>query len=182
MLVPILNGTIQVCLNLTRLNKALIRQVHRGPTVSDIFSKLKNECYLTLIDGSSGYPKPKLDKKCLPKFSCHFGRYRYTRLPFRAAPAGYVFHHKIDGLFKELPNVFGNEDDILVVGYVTVAEIMTTLRWVVLIFHNENIKLNKNQCHFWCMRVPLFDKIISRHGVQPDPKSSACIYWYTTSR
>ena len=50
-------------------------------------------------------------------FACQFGRYRYKGLPFGAALARDMFHRKIDKISKELPNVFGIADDILVVGY-----------------------------------------------------------------
>ena len=48
-------------------------------------------------------------------FACQFGRYRYKRLPYGAAPTGDMF--QIDEIFKNLPNVFGIADDILIVGY-----------------------------------------------------------------
>ena len=41
---------------------------------------------------------------------------RYKQLPFGADLAGDMFQ-KIDEIFKEVPNVFGIEDNILVVGY-----------------------------------------------------------------
>ena len=33
------------------------------------------------------------------------------------APADYMFQWKIDEIFKEVPNVFGVADDILMIGY-----------------------------------------------------------------
>ena len=50
-------------------------------------------------------------------FACHFGRCRYIRSSFRTAPAGDVFQRKINEILKELPNVFGMSDDLLVVGH-----------------------------------------------------------------
>ena len=50
-------------------------------------------------------------------FACQFGRYRCKRLQFRAAPVGDMFQRKNDKIFKDLPNVVGIADDILVVGY-----------------------------------------------------------------
>ena len=35
-------------------------------------------------------------------FACQFGRYRYKRLPFVAAPAGDIFQRKIDEIFKDM--------------------------------------------------------------------------------
>ena len=49
--------------------------------------------------------------------ACQLGRYRYKSLQFGAAPSGDMFQRKIDEIFKDLPNVFGMADDILVVGY-----------------------------------------------------------------
>ena len=50
-------------------------------------------------------------------FVHQFGRYRFTRLPIGVALVGDMFQHKIDHIFKHLPNVFGLADDILIVGY-----------------------------------------------------------------
>ena len=33
-----------------------------------------------------------------------------------------------------------------------------------------NLKLNKYKCHFRCMSIPFFGKVISREVVQPDPQ------------
>ena len=89
-----------------------MRPVHRGPTVNTIFP-VTNVHYLILIDASSGYHNLRLKTKSyLTIFSCQFGRYRYTKLPFGTAPAGNMFQHKIDRIFKELPNVFNIANDI----------------------------------------------------------------------
>ena len=36
-------------------------------------------------------------------------------------------------------------------------------------YHKENLKLNKNKCHFWCTRVPFFREIVSSCDIQPEP-------------
>ena len=109
-LVPKHNGKVRLCLYPARLSQALIRPVNRGPALNDIFPKLNNVKYLSLIDKRSSY---------LTTFVCQFGRYRYKRLPFGAAPIGDMFQCKIDKLFQNLLNVFGIADDMLVEGYDT---------------------------------------------------------------
>ena len=47
------------------------------------------------------------------------------RLPFTVAPAGDVFQHKIDKILKELPNVFGTANDILIMVRMLMAKIIT---------------------------------------------------------
>ena len=93
--------------------------MHRGPTLNDILSKLNNAQYLSVVDVSSGYHNLKLDENSsyLTTFACQFGRCRYKRLLFGAAPAGDMFQRRIDKIFKDLPNVFGIIYDILVAGY-----------------------------------------------------------------
>ena len=68
---------------------------------------------------NSGYHNLKLDERSsyLTMFAFQFGRYRYRRLPFGVALTGDMLPWKIDKIFKDLPNVFGIADYILVVGY-----------------------------------------------------------------
>ena len=54
-LVPKANVKGRLCLDPAWLKQALIRPVHRGPTLNDILPKLNNAKYLSLIDVSSGY-------------------------------------------------------------------------------------------------------------------------------
>ena len=64
-LVPEANGKVRLCLDLACLNQALIRPMHRGPTLNNILPKLNNVKYLSIIDASSGYHNLKLDEKSL---------------------------------------------------------------------------------------------------------------------
>ena len=61
-LVPKANGKVRLCLDPAWLNQALIRPVHRGPTLNDILPKLNNVQYMSIIDASSGYHNLRLDK------------------------------------------------------------------------------------------------------------------------
>ena len=54
---------MQLCLDAARLNKALIRPVHRWLLLNYILTRLAGVKYLTLIDVSSGYNNLKLDKQ-----------------------------------------------------------------------------------------------------------------------
>ena len=118
-LVPKANGKVGLCLDPARLNQALIRPFHGGPTLNNILPKLNNVQHMSIIDASSGYHDLQLDTKSsyLTTFVCPFGRYQYKDLPFGAAPVGDMIQCKIDEIFSDMPNVFGIADDILVIGY-----------------------------------------------------------------
>ena len=57
------NGKVQLCLNPARINKVVIRSMHRGPTLNDIVLRLAGVKYLTLIDFSAGYNNRKLNEQ-----------------------------------------------------------------------------------------------------------------------
>ena len=116
---------------------------------------------------SSWYHNVKLDKisSYLPTFACQYGRYRYKRLPFKATPTWDMFQCKFDEIFKDLPNVFVIPD-ILVVGYDSDGkDFDETVRQVLQIGRQENLKLKKDKSHFRCMSVSFFGEVIPRHGV-----------------
>ena len=86
-----------------------------------------------------------------------------------AALAGDMFQRKIDEIFKDLSNVFGIADDILVTGYEADGKYHDETVWKMLQRCRQvNLKLNKDKCHFRCTSVPFSEDIISQHGVKPD--------------
>ena len=85
-------------------------------------------------------------------------------------PAGDILQEKIDVIFKGLGNVFCF-DNILIIGYEEDSrDHDKILRQMMDICQHENLKLNKIKCHFRCTRIPYFGEIISKNGVQIDPK------------
>ena len=122
---------------------------------------------------SSGYHNLKHDKKIfyLNTVSYQYDRYRFIRLPFRVTPVTDIFQQKIDEIFKGLPNMFGTADDIFTVTYDADGRANdNTLRPGMDIFQEEDMKLNRNKCHYSCIRIPFLGVLISRNGVQPDPE------------
>ena len=78
-----------------------------------------------------------------------------------------MFQRDINEIFKDFPNVFGIEDDILVVGYEADGNHDETLHTVLKTCRQVSLKLNKDKYHFRCTSVPFFGEIISRHCVKP---------------
>ena len=69
-----------------------------------------------------------------------------------------------------MPNGFGIADDILVIGYDEDGTDHDEAVYDVLRQCQEvSLKLNKDKCHFRCMSLLFFGKVVSREGVQPDP-------------
>ena len=74
--------------------KEEFKVAHRRPTLNEIFLKLNNAQYLSLIDVSSRYHNLKLDDRSsyLITFACEFHR----RLPFGVATAVDMLQRRID--------------------------------------------------------------------------------------
>ena len=82
-----------------------------------------------------------------------------------------MFQRKIDEIFNDIPNVFGITDDILAVGYEDDGrDHYETVQKALQRCRKANLKLKKDKCHFRCTSVTFFGEVISRNGVQPDPK------------
>ena len=96
-----------------------------------------------------------------------YGRYRFIRLPFGVAPEGDMFQQKLDEIFKDIPKIFGIEDDIQILEYdADGRDHKRTIRQVIKICFQDNLKLNKSNCHLTCMKIPFLGEAISREEVQ----------------
>ena len=69
--------------------------------------------------------------------------------------------------FKDMPNVFGIADGILIIRYYAYEiDHDRTLRLGMHIYCQENLQLNKKTC----TKIPFLGKVISRKGVQQAPE------------
>ena len=91
---------------------------------------------------------------------CQVWRYRYKWLSLGTASADGVFRRKTDEIFKELPNVFGIADDILIVGYDDNGrDHDNLLRRLLEICREGSLNLNKDKCHFRWPSVPFLARL-----------------------
>ena len=133
---------------------------------------------MSIINMSSGYHNIKLDNQSsyLTTFVCPFGRYRYKCLSFGAVPVGDMFQCKINETFNDITNVFGIADDILVIGYEKDGtDHNKTVNKVLKCCQDVNLKLNKEKCYFRCTTIPFFGVVVSRDGMQPDPRKISAL-------
>lgn len=75
---------LQVCLDPSDLNKAILRQHYSIPTTDEVLCKLAGKQIFTVLDEKDGYWQIMLDKESslLCTFNTLWGRYRFKRLPF----------------------------------------------------------------------------------------------------
>ena len=115
-----LDGTkkVRLCLDQKDLNKNICREYYYSKTIDEILPLLHGAKKVSASDTNKGYFHVEMDyeSSLLCTFNTHFGRFRPKRLPFGVKIAQDVFQRRLDEIFKDIPNVAGIADDILVCG------------------------------------------------------------------
>ena len=104
-----------ICLDLTNLNKVIVKESYHFKTQEDIAHLLADACIMSVCNCKKGYWHQELDEasSLLTTFNTKLGRFRYTVMPFGTTVAGDVFQCKL--CFGHLKNVIVIADEIMIV-------------------------------------------------------------------
>ena len=81
-----------------------------------------------------------------------------------------MFQKKTVELFNDTSYVFGILAEILIGGFDAYGKDHDkSVEQVLHKCRQTDLKLNKGKCLFRCTCIPFFGKVISRHGVSPNP-------------
>ncbi|GFY17301.1 retrovirus-related Pol polyprotein from transposon 297 [Trichonephila clavipes] len=90
-LIPKPNGSMHLCIDYRKLNAQTVPDSYPLPWMGDLLNEAKPTPYMSTIDLRSGYHQVKVAAEDRDKtaFTCPFGIYKFTRMPFglRNAPA-----------------------------------------------------------------------------------------------
>ena len=100
------------------LNKNIRCEHYYSRTIDEILPLLHGKRYFSLVDTAKGYWHVELDHESSLLCTCNtpFGRYGFKRLPFGTVVSQDIFQRKLDDIYKNIPNVTGIADDIIVFG------------------------------------------------------------------
>ena len=109
---------VRLCLDPKDLNKNIRREHHYSRTIDEILPLLHGKRYFSVVDTAKGYWHVELDQESslLCTFNTPFGQYRFKRLPIGIVVSQDIFQRKLDDIYKNIPNVSGIADDIIVFG------------------------------------------------------------------
>ena len=84
------NSSVRICVDLTALNKAVLREVHPLRSVDEDLARLAGSTIFTKLDARSGFWQMPLDpqSRLLTTFVTPFGRFCMNRLPFGISRPG----------------------------------------------------------------------------------------------
>lgn len=143
------NNNIRICVDLTRLNESVERELHPMPVAEHVLAQLAGAKVFSKLDANSGFYQIPLteDSRSLTTFITPYGRYRYKRLPFGITSAPEHFQKRMSQVLAGMDGVVCHMDDMLVWGK-TVAEHDERLRKVLNKLLNAGLTLNSEKCEF----------------------------------
>ena len=164
------NGSLRLCVDLTKLNASVRRERHVLPAVDQIVAQLSGAKVFTKLDANAGFWQIKLadDSILYTTFITPFGRFCFQRLPFGITSAPKFFQKKMSSILHDLKGVVCMIDDVLVHGS-TYKEHDERLEAVLNRLQSAGVTLNKEKCQFRQTSVQFLGQMIDGQGIRPDP-------------
>ena len=179
--VPKADGSVRICVDLSRLNESVRREHHPLPAVEQALAQLAEAQIFSKIDANSGFWQIPLAKESalLTTFITPFGRFCFNRLPFGITSAPEHFQRRMSEILHDVEGAVCLMDDILVHGKST-EEHDRRLHIVLQRLQDAGVTLNKKKCMFSQDRVKFLGQIVDPTGVRPDPDKVSAIVNYKT--
>ena len=167
--VPKKNKNIRLCVDLTRLNEAVLREQYTLPAIDHMLARIAGVKVFSKLDCNSGFHQIPLspDSMLLTTFTTPYGRFCYTRLPFDICSASEVFQKRMIDILGDLDDYVCLIDDVLVFGK-NQAEHDARLRVILLRLRQARVTLNE-KCEFSKLRIKFAGHSLSAAGIGPDP-------------
>ena len=165
------DGSLRICLDPCNLNKAIIREHYKAPTLEEISHRLSGATVFSKLDAKNGFWSIHLDtpSSYLATFNTHKGRYRFLRMPFGLKMLQDVFQMRMDNITERLKGIISIHDDICVFGR-TQQEHDENLLQLMKIAQKHGLVFNSNKCQISKQQITFYGAIFSAKGMKPDPK------------
>lgn len=163
-----LGKKVRLCLDPRDLNKSIRREHHPTRTIDEILPLLHGKKYFSVVDTKKGYWHVELDlsSSLLCTFNTPFGRYRFKRLPFGVIVSQDIFQRNLDNICKDLNNVTGIADDIIVFGATSEEHDQAFIQLLESCKAN-NICLNSGKLQFKQQEVNFYGHTLTAQGLKP---------------
>ena len=167
--VPKANGEVRICVDLTRLNKAVCRERIMLPTVDRMLSQMAGARVFSKLDANQGYHQLPLHKDSQPltTFVTLIGRFMYCRLPFGISSGPEIFQKKVTDILGSVEGCVCLMDDIVVYGK-DQNEHDSRLSVVLERLCKAGVTLNMQKCEFNRSEIRFLGHCVSDTGVTAD--------------
>ncbi|XP_064482891.1 uncharacterized protein K02A2.6-like [Ornithodoros turicata] len=167
--VPKKTAGVRICVDLTELNRFVLREWYPIPSVEHTLGRLSGARILSKLDANSGFWQIPLSKesRLLTTFITPFGRFCFNRLPFGVSSAPGHFQRRMREILAGLDGVMCHMDDVLVFGP-TPEDHDSRLRAALERLSAAGVTLNAQKCVFAVSTINFLGHRISGDGIRPD--------------
>ncbi|XDV37818.1 hypothetical protein PO909_007359 [Leuciscus waleckii] len=167
---------VRICVDLTKLNRAVRREKFILPSVDHTLGQLGGAKTFTKIDANSGFWQIRLaeESQQLTTFITPFGRYSFKRLPFGISSAPELFQMRMCQILEGLDGVTCHMDDILIYGR-SPEEHDIRLDTALKRVQRAGLTHNRKKCEFAKTEFKFLGLKLSLAGLQPDPDKLAAV-------
>ncbi|XP_055622354.1 uncharacterized protein K02A2.6-like [Toxorhynchites rutilus septentrionalis] len=112
------NGEPRICLDLRRVNEAVLRERHPMPTVDDYLARLGEGRFWSKLDIKEAFLQIELapESRDVTTFISSKGLYRFKRLPFGLVTAPELFQKVVDQILAGCQGTYWYLDDVIIEG------------------------------------------------------------------
>ena len=110
------NGKLRICLEPKDLNKAIICENHKAPTLQEIAHVLTGATRFSKVDGNKAFFGMHLTEEAslLTMFNTHLSRYRFLHVPFGLKMSQDIFQMRMDDIVVQCPGVLAIHNDVFI--------------------------------------------------------------------
>ncbi|RDX78889.1 Retrovirus-related Pol polyprotein from transposon 17.6, partial [Mucuna pruriens] len=161
----------RVCIDYRKLNQATRKDHFPLPFLDQVLEKLARKSHYCFLDGYSGYMQIHIAPEDQHKttFTCPFGTFAYTRMPFGLCNAPSTFQRCMLSIFSDLledcMEVF--MDDFTVYAD-TFDACLGNLARVLKRCIETDLVLNFEKCHFMVAEGIVLGHLVSSRGIEVD--------------
>lgn len=161
----------RMCIDYRKLNAATRKDHFPLPFIDQMLERLAGQVYFCFLDGYSGYFQIHVNQEDQEKttFTCPFGTYACSRMPFGLCNAPGTFQRCMMSIFTDLIEqcieIF--MDDFTVYGD-SFDGCLNNLDKVLTRCVEKNLVLNYEKCHFMVKEGIVLGHVVSERGIQVD--------------
>ncbi|XP_055622556.1 uncharacterized protein K02A2.6-like [Toxorhynchites rutilus septentrionalis] len=164
------NGEPRVCLDLRRVNEAVIRERFPMPIVDELLARIGSGKVRSKLDIRDAFLQTELapESRDITTFITSRGLFRFKRLPFGLVSAPEIFQKVMDEILSGCEGTVCYLDDIYVEGE-DKEEHDTRLKIVFDRLNKRGVVLNHQKCIIGVSELQFLGHIISSEGMRPAP-------------
>ncbi|RDY08510.1 Retrovirus-related Pol polyprotein, partial [Mucuna pruriens] len=171
-LVPMrIQNSWRVCIDYRRLNQATRKDHFPLPFIDQMLEKIAGKSHYCFLDGFSGYMQIHIAPEDQHKttFTCPFGTFAYTRMPFGLCNAPSTFQRCMMSIFSDLlqdcMEVFMDDFTVYADSF---EACLNNLSKVLKRCIDTNLVLNFEKCHFMVTEGIVLGHLVSNRGIEVD--------------